>query len=307
LFGDDPSVLLPCDTPETGATPRTPEQIPHGTVIPKPRGANENDILFKWRMQRKLEAAAKIQSPRLETQSHRGDHEVQKSSYHTPRSRVNTARRENGHGDTRVVNESVHVSDYVHGDNRRSPMVSARTGVQTQMSNMTIIDHGESPMSFNERLRQMGVVLPQKTRVIVHVVHQGVQTDAPIRRNVGISVQYRHWKPSVASKGISTDGRNTCDAVTQCEAPETFPDDNSDITEVSAVNTTQELLIEKVDCGVQTDEIEPTEEAKKRPIQVPNDLQDDPILQYFAKLQGKVINSLNEVDQFLAETSYVDD
>ena len=76
LFGDDPSVLLPSkSSPENQIDRSGPGSIAHGPVIAKSRHADENDILYKWRMQRKLDGV----------RSGGGESVNGGSNYHTPR------------------------------------------------------------------------------------------------------------------------------------------------------------------------------------------------------------------------------
>ena len=156
--------------------------------------------------------------------------------------------------------------------------------------NTSIIDQNLTKLSPNYQ-----TTTPQPVKIIVH---QTTQTERSNIRNVGLQVNYKKPLPQKYSKSTETDTKTTVTSFTQFD-PEPENLNKSDITEISDVEVETRDVAAQAELEEEKDELEC--------ITVPDELKDDPMLQYFDKLQKKVMNSLDEVDEFLKETDFLDD
>jgi len=276
LFGD--SVITEHGSGADSATPKI--------------NYDENDVLHKWRMRQKKIAQNQQMTPNISTPDQNNITNPDKApNFPIP------AGRHHQNITPVASNQSSKSATPYHTPLPTNPekLKILERNLETLKNlslvpNTSIIDQNLTKLSPN-----YSMTTPQHVKVIVH---QTTQTERNNIRNVGLQVNYKKPFPQKYSKSTETESKKTVTSSTQFGLePENL--NKSDITEISDVE------IETRDFAVQTEMKEG--EGELECVIVPDELKDDPMLQYFDKLQKKVMNSLDEVDEFLKETDFLDD
>lgn len=255
--------------------------------------SDENDILHKWRMRQKKNIQKQQMTPNISTPDQNNIVDPGKSP-HFP---IPAGRQHQNITPVASNHSSKSATPYhtpLPNNSEKMKILERNLETLKNLSlvpNTSIIDQNLTKISSPN----YSSIKPQPVKIIVH---QTTQTERNNIRNVGLQVNYKKPQPQKFSKSTETEDKDTKTCFTQCE-PEPENLNKSDITEISDVQ------VETRDFAVQTETNDDKGELEL--VAVPENLKDDPMLQYFDKLQNKVMNSLNEVDEFLKETDFLDD